>query len=645
MIQLSCNEIKKYYGEALILKAVSFDAKEGERIAIVGKNGCGKTTLLRLLTGKETPDEGTVAIRKEITIGYLEQIPDYENEMSVQDVIEIAFAEQKEIRAQMMEAEHTMGDKEGDALEQALLRYGKLTERYESLDGYRLEERKNRICTGLKLSELFLQKRFSLLSGGEKTLALLAKILLQNPDVLVLDEPTNHLDIVMLDWLEQYLTTYSGTVIVVSHDRYFLDQVATKVIELRDGISIEYIGDYSAYVKEKASREAIQNAVYMEQQKQLAQMERAVKQMREWAARANNEKMFYRAEAMQKRIDRVERVEKPKTEEKPLNIGFGVKERSGKDVLALQHVTKSFGEHLLMKDLNFNVYYGEHVALIGRNGCGKTTLLKLVLGEELPDDGYVKVGESLKIGYLPQQVTFDNEEFTVIEAIRDTMVISEGKARELLARYQFYQEAVFKKIKNLSGGEKSRLKLVILMQKEINFLIMDEPTNHLDIASRESLEEALLTFTGTILFVSHDRYFINRIATRISEMEAMKTTDYYGDLDYYKQKKSERASTENRNLNNNSNMSSSSVNVNSNHTSKSKPVNTQKNYCRESISKNPYKKQALEEQIAQLEASIQSVKEEQEREQNNYMKLMELDENLRKLNEKLEVAMEEWMTL
>lgn len=654
MIQISCNNVKKYYGAELVLQSVSFEAKEGERIAIVGKNGCGKSTLLHLITGKEGVDEGAIAIRKGAKIGYLEQIPKYEETMSALDVLEIAFAMQRNLREQMTSLEEQMAKEEGEQLERVITRYGQLTQQYESLGGYEVEERKNRICTGLKLTESFLQKRFSTLSGGEKTLVLLAKILLQNPDVLVLDEPTNHLDIVMLDWLEQYLKNYEGTVLIVSHDRYFLDQVVTKVIEIADGKAKEYIGNYSAYVKEKEAYEANLNAAYQVQQKQLKQMERAIKQMRDWAARADSEKMFRRAAAMQKRMDRIERVEKPKGEEKPLNLEFGALVRSGKDVLRFQDVCMSYGDKILMKDLSFDVYYQEHVALIGRNGCGKTTLLRLVLGEEQPISGVVKIGESLKIGYLPQQIAFDHEDYSVLETIRDAMVISEGDARKLLARYKFYQDTVFKKVKNLSGGEKSRLKLAILMQQEVNFLILDEPTNHLDIASRERLEEALLSFQGTILLVSHDRYFINRIATRISEMEDFSICNYYGDYAYYKEKKEEKSQRNSVTVSKtqeeykNQKIQKTKENQKTQDESRGKGSSSAENWKanqrRNSLTTgNQYKKNHLEEIIQELEAKIAKIEKEQVEAQSDYVHLMKVEQVLKEENEKLEQAMSEWM--
>ena len=537
MIQIACNELKKYYGTDLILENVNIEANEGDCIAIAGLNGCGKSTVLKMITGQEKCDGGSIALRKGATVGYLEQLPQYDDRMTVNDVLWMAFEKQMAMKVQIEVLESDMGKLEGTALEKVLLRYSRLCEEYESMDGYRTQERLERICIGLKIEESFLKQKFTTLSGGEKTLVGLAKVLLQNPDILILDEPTNHLDLGMLQWLEEYIKAYRGTVLIVSHDRYFLDRTVNKIIEIEDGKSELYPGNFSYYSKEKKRRREAQLAEYKEQQKKIKEMERAIRQMRDWAARADNESMFKRAQAMRNRLDRMEKVEKPKTSGKSLLVDFDDDERSGKDVVFMQDVSKKFGEKELFSAFCMDIYFREHVGIIGKNGCGKTTLLNMLLGKEKADSGDIKIGASIQIGYLPQQVTFQNEDKTVLDTFREDLYVDEGKARELLAKYLFRNEQVFKKVKNLSGGEKSRLLLAKLMQKEINFLILDEPTNHLDITARESLEEALLLFQGTILFVSHDRYFINRIATKIVEIEDKKAVTYPGDYDYYQEEK------------------------------------------------------------------------------------------------------------
>lgn len=468
MIELSCSQLKKYYGAQLVLENITFEVQEGERVAVIGKNGCGKSTILKLITRVEAPDEGCVSIRKNAVTGYLEQMPVYEEKMTVRQVCEQAFCELVMLQEQMQALERALENAAGSGGEEdidvLLKKYTLLQERYEAGGGYEMEERFARICTGLKLSGEFLEAEFRTLSGGEKTLACLAKVLLQNPDILVLDEPTNHLDMSMLQWLEEYLKNYKGTVLMVSHDRYFLDAAATRILEVEDGTAVEYLGNYSYYLEEKERRRQRQLDAYKEQQKKVKAMEKAIKDMRSWAAQADNESMYKRAASMQKRLDRMEKVERPKNEGPGMRVTFEEGERSGKDVLLLEGVAKSFGNKKLFSNLDLEVYYQEHVALLGRNGCGKTTLLRMILGELPADAGSIRVGASARIGYLPQQVRFPREDVSVLEAFRDGLVIGEGKAREELSRYLFTGESVFKKVENLSGGEKSRLYLARLMQ-------------------------------------------------------------------------------------------------------------------------------------------------------------------------------------
>lgn len=643
MIQLSCQEIKKYYGTQLVLNGVSLEVKDGERIALVGKNGCGKSTLLKILVGEENYEDGQVSVRKGAVLGYLEQIPSNTKEKTVLGVLESAFEEQAKLKAQMDESEFRMTKETGEGLERTLKRYGMLTEQYERLGGYEIEERLGKIATGLKFSSSFLQQPYEALSGGEKTVVMLAKVLLQEPDILILDEPTNHLDMWMLDWLEQYLTEYKGCILMVSHDRYFLDLVSTKVMDLEDGKVTAYIGNYTAYVSEKEKKKEEQLAAYKEQQKKMKAMEKAIKDMRNWAAMANNEKMYQRAENMRKRMERMEKVERPKTETEHLRLSFEAKERSGKDVLTLYEVGKYFGDQVLFRNLNMEVYYKEHVALIGKNGCGKSTLLKIILGEEEVREGAIKLGASLRIGYLPQVVTFQNEELTILETFREPLVIPEGRGRELLARYFFYGDMVYKKVKNLSGGEKSRLKLAMLMQQEINFLILDEPTNHLDIASRESLEESLLTFQGTILFVSHDRYFINRVATRISELEYEGLQDYYGDYEYFKEKKRKQMQMLGGSSVNNLPYQEMQKKENTqNHKLKHQPVGESKS---SGSQRNSYLQKQLEEKIDLLEDELERMNEEQESISDDYVRLMELENRKKEIDEQIEELLERLISI
>lgn len=650
MIQLSCSQLKKYYGAQLVLENISFELQEGERTAIIGKNGCGKTTILKLLTGVEKPDEGCVSIRKNAVIGYLEQIPDYQDVMTVRQVCIQAFSELLKLQEQMQALEKQMeqaasssfADQE-DLVNELLRSYTILQGKYEAGGGYEMEERFSRICSGLKLSEEFLESKFASLSGGEKTLASLAKVLLQNPDILVLDEPTNHLDMAMLQWLEEYLRTYQGAVLMVSHDRYFLDALASRILEVEDGKIIEYAGNYSCYLEEKERRRQLQLEAYKEQQKKIKSMEKSIKDMRSWAAQADNESMFKRAASMQKRLDRMEKKERPKKEGPGMRVAFEEGERSGKDVLVLHDVAKSFENKPLFSGLDLDVIFQEHVALLGKNGCGKTTLLRMILGELPVDSGSIRVGNSVRIGYLPQQVHFPREEVSVLEAFRDGLVIGEGKAREELSRYLFTGESVFKKVKNLSGGEKSRLYLAKLMQTGIytpdentqglNFLILDEPTNHLDITSRENLEAALLQFSGTLLIVSHDRYFLNKMANRIVEISQTGTASYSGNYEDYRQEKAKKATAK--------------MPVEPKKKSEQKrEVNKEPNGTSQKGSgRNLYRLRQLEQEIKDLEDQKQLCEAAISEAGTDYERLMELENHKKQMEGLIDDKMAEWLEL
>ena len=536
MIQIAMNQVEKGFSIYPILKGVSFEIQDQERIGIVGRNGCGKTTLFKLFMGIETPDKGEVFIRKGATLGYVEQIPHYETEMTVKDVLQTAFEALNEMARELRTLEEQMSVLTDEALEKCLARYARLSEAFEGQGGYERENRLNRICTGLQFSDSFLAKSFSALSGGEKTTVLLGKVLIQNPDVLLLDEPTNHLDMKAMDWLEEYLSTYKGAVVMISHDRYFLDQVAQKVVEIDNGKAVVYHGNYSYYVKEKERLLLAEFEAYEDQQKKIKAMEKAIKRLRDWANRADNEDMYKKAACMQRRLDKMEKLDKPMTQKK-MDLTFSEANRSGKEVIQIEGLRKSFGDKCVLNGADLRVQYQEHVALIGENGCGKSTLIKILLGEQEADDGLVQLGTRLKIAYLPQNVRFEDEELTVLETFKKDVVMTPTEARSTLAKFLFYGEQVFKKVKGLSGGEKSRLLLCKLLQEEVNLLILDEPTNHLDIESRENLEEALQSFGGTLLFISHDRFFINKLAKRVCEMSQGQIKNYIGNYNDYKEKK------------------------------------------------------------------------------------------------------------
>ena len=629
MIQLALKEVEKYFGGNRIFSNITFEVQSSERVGLIGRTGTGKTTVFKIIAGIEKQDKGSISIRKNSTIGYLHQIPDYPEHYKVIDVLKTAFEIQYEIGKELKILEEQMVSLKDRELENVLRKYGELNELYEAKGGYEIEEKMSKVCTGLKFNDEFLNREFLILSGGEKTIVILGKILLENPDILLLDEPSNHLDVVSIEWLEGYLKAYKGTVIVISHDRYFLDRVVTKIVEIEDGETSFYHGNYSYYVKEKERRVLEQFEAFKDQQKKIKAMEKAIKQLREWAIQGDNEKFFKRAESMQKRLDKIDRVEKPLIDQPKIKLDFNETDRSGKDVVSIKELCKSFDHKKILDDLHLEIKYGERTALIGDNGSGKSTIIKMLLGEIEADSGEVKLGANTKIGYLPQNITFNNEDLTVLEAFREDMFILEGPARGILAKFLFYGESVFKKVKNLSGGEKSRLKLCKLIQNNINLLILDEPTNHLDIDSRENLEEALAEFRGTILFISHDRFFINKLAERICEIEDRKIVNYYGDYEYYREKKNE-------------------IKRNKTEAPKEEKLNKQRESQKpkkQPNSNNLKKTENLENAIQVLEAKLKDIDVEMHNSGSEYEKLLELSKEKQRIQEELDVTIEKWMEI
>ncbi|MBL4931260.1 ribosomal protection-like ABC-F family protein [Clostridium paridis] len=539
MIEIALKDLVKYYGANLVLDSVSFEVHKGEKIGLVGRNGSGKSTILEIISGHEKIDGGILSIRKGAKVGYLKQIPSFPEEYTGRDALNTAFIEINELEVHIAELEKKMSNSSEKELEKVFKQYSEVQQRYELLGGYDKEENLNKVTQGLKINENILNQPFSILSGGEKTTVMLGKILLESPDILLLDEPTNHLDMESLEWLEGYINQYSGTIIIVSHDRYFLDKVATSIVELEDFKSTTYQGNYSSYVKKKDEDLLLQYQAYRDQQKKIDQMEKSIKNLRDWAIRGDNGKFFRRAASMQKRLDKMDKVNKPNLNKKNIKLNLMLEERSGEEVIKVKEATKTFGNKELFINGEFNISYGEKVALIGANGCGKSTFLKILLGYENIDNGIIKLGESVRIAYLPQNIEFNNENTTILECFREDIQILEGKAREYLAKFMFFGESVYKKVGSLSGGEKTRLMLSKLLFNDVNLLILDEPTNHLDIDSIETLEEALEDFQGTIFFISHDRYFINKISNRIVELSDKQFVSYEGDFDYYKVKKDE----------------------------------------------------------------------------------------------------------
>lgn len=555
MYEVEFDGVKKYLDTTLLFRKVSFVVKEDEKVGLVGENGTGKTTILKLIAGMlklnhcagypfaPVPpgyDEGWVKLSKHTTCAYLEQIPQYALGTKVIDVLNGSFEQVHLVERRMRELEVSIQSLDGAQLAIALRKYSDLINQYEVMGGYEIEEKISKICAGLKFKDTFLQQDFNLLSGGEKTTVILGKLLMDTPDVLLLDEPTNHLDIDSVEWLQEYIRNYKGIVIVVSHDRYFLDQFATKIIEIENKMAKTYFGNYSDYIRQKDENLEIQSNHYKEQNKKIDQMESSIKELRAWAKQADNSKFFKRAASMQTKLDKMERIDKPSINRPQMRIKLQTNERSGNIVIKASGISKSFEDKVILDNGDLLIQYGERVALIGPNGCGKTTFLKILLGELLPDYGEVSLGANIMMAYLPQNLYFENEELTVLDYFREDLSVIEGKAREHLAKFLFCGGNVFKKIKLLSGGERVRLMLSKLLFLNVNLLILDEPTNHLDIASIESIEKSLAEFKGSIFFISHDRYFVNKIAQRIIAIENYAFSNYLGNYDYYLEEKLKR---------------------------------------------------------------------------------------------------------
>ena len=528
MIEISLNKINKSYGYNNVLNNLSFDIKTNERVALIGSNGCGKSTTLRIIMGLETSDSGSVSIRKESKIGYLTQIPPEEKDSVIaRNVYLRGVSELLDLENKINTFIENMTSNEKD-----IKIFDKLQEEFRIKGGYNLKERIEKIRSGFKISDELLDREYNKLSGGEKTLINLASIVLSNPDILLLDEPTNHLDIDTLEWFEEYLSNYNGTVVIISHDRYFLDRTVNKIIEMENGSADVYYGNYSYYLKESEKRLMLEFKNYKNQQKEIKALKEAIIRYRQWGTKSDNPMFFRRAKAIETRLEKMDIIEKPKTKS-DLKINLKVDERTSNRVLIISNFDLSIGNRELLKKANMEVYYKERVCLMGKNGVGKTTLIKNILNNTHDN---IKLGANIKIGYIPQEIRFDNENLTIYEHMRRIFVGSESELRSKLNQFYFTSDNINKKIKSLSGGEKVRLKLLELILKNANLLILDEPTNHIDIDTREILEESLLNYEGTILFISHDRYFINKIATKIVTIQDKKMITYDGNYDSIKNK-------------------------------------------------------------------------------------------------------------
>ena len=530
MIDISVsNLVKEFEVGNKILDGLTFQVDTGERVGLLGPNGCGKTTLLRILTGVMDYDEGEVMIAPGKRLGLISQIPVYPDGFTVEDVIDTAFEPLRGMESEMSQLAQRMAAGESDPA--ILARYDKLTAAFQAGGGYETDTNKNKVCNGLSISQAMREQPFDKLSGGEKTRVNLARLILEDTDILLLDEPTNHLDLRATEWLEEYLEKFKGTVLTVSHDRYFLDQVVDRIIEIKEGKAEFYQGNYSFYAVEKERRYEEQLRQYEKEQAKIEQLEKAAQQLRIWAY-SGNDKTFKRAQSMEKRIEKMRSTDRPKKERK-MEVRFGEREFRGDEVMSIKNLSKSFGDRTLFSDVNLEVAGGERIALLGDNGTGKSTLIKIIMGEEEPDGGKIRLGPTVKIGYLPQIIHFDHPERSLVDTMLYDLDCTAQTARNRLASFKFRGEDVFKSVSALSGGEQSRLRLCMLMDAKINLLILDEPTNHLDIQSREWIEEAVEEYEGNLLFVSHDRYFIDRFATRIWMLEEGHITDFKGTYQEY----------------------------------------------------------------------------------------------------------------
>ena len=537
MTDISIANAKKNYGFKNVLDDFALEVTSGEKIGLIGPNGCGKTTLFKLITKEENLDAGSISIRKGANVRLLSQMPPVVGDScTVKDILTRDFKDIFEIEVLMKDLEEQMATAEPDKLEQILDRYGKLQTRFMDLDGYNIDSKISELCNKFRISEDMLNRKFNTLSGGEKTIVNLASIMLSNPDVLLLDEPTNNLDIDTLEWLESYLKNYTGTIILCSHDRYFLDKVVSKIVLIERGKSEIFFGNYSYYLKENERRILAEFEQYKDQQKMIEAMKRKIKQLQEFGKLAypGGESFFKRAASIQKRLDKMELLEKPETaKEIPLN--FQMNDRSGKQVLMVRDFDLSVADKDLLNQVSFNVVFKDRTCLMGKNGSGKSTLIKYIMNlyENEQDDNNIRIGSNVSIGYIPQTIIFEDDNATILDTARKSYYGSETHLRASLAKFMFNGENVFKRVGTLSGGEKVRLKLFELMQKNVNLLIMDEPTNHIDITTQEVLEEALKDYPGTILFISHDRYFINEIAKKILYIENKGIKEYIGNYDDY----------------------------------------------------------------------------------------------------------------
>ncbi len=612
--------IKSFEVGKNLLDGLSFEVQQGEHVGLLGKNGAGKTTIFRILTEEIGYDEGSVEIAPGKKIGLISQIPQYPPDFAVEDVLHCAFQSLHRLRKRMEQLETEMA---GNATEAVLREYDRLANQYETGGGYKMDVSVDKICNGLAISGEMRQQAFSMLSGGEKTRVNLARLLLEETDILLLDEPTNHLDMKSVEWLEEYLLKFKGTVLTISHDRYFLDQVVERIIELRGGKAENYSGNYSFYMEEKEARYQLQLKQYEQEQAKVAQLSYTMERMKGWGI--NNRSLYRRAMSIQSRIDRIQKTERP-VKEKTMRAGFAQREFHGDEVMVLRDLSMAYGDRTLFSGVDMLVQGGDRIALLGDNGTGKSTFLKLLMREEIPTGGRIQFGPSVKMAYLPQIIHFAHPERSVLDTVIYEKNYSTQTARNRLGAFLFSGEDVFKPVSALSGGEQSRLRLCMLMDEEINLLILDEPTNHLDITSREWIENAVAEFSGTLLFVSHDRYFIDQFATRIWELENGKISDFQGNYQQYRAMKANQAQI-------------ASV-------KRAKKKEKQQEKPQKKNQKQLGKQLAqLERDIEKQEALLKTLESEIQKASSDYQKLQEWMEQQSAVQRELEIMYAQWEQL
>ena len=632
---LNVSGISKSFVEERILKCVSFHVEDYEKVALVGINGAGKTTLLRIIVGEMAPDEGLVTLSKGKTIGYLKQNDAVNSDNTIYDELLSVKKDLIDMEHKLREYEGLMNTETGDALNELMERYTKLSDAFDIAGGYKYRSEIIGVLLGLGFEKSEFDKNINTLSGGQKTRVALGKLLLSNPDLIILDEPTNHLDMNSISWLETYLLNYNGAVLVVSHDRYFLDKIATKVVELDATVATVFKGNYSDYAVKKEALRAERLNAYLNQQREIAHQEAVIEKLRSF----NREKSIKRAESRVKALNKIERLEKPTEIDADMKLALIPRVLSGNDVLSVRGISKSFGENTLFEDLSFEIKRGEHVALIGDNGTGKTTILKIINELTEADSGKIVLGSNVEVGYYDQEHHVLHDDSTLFEEISNEYPwLNNTEIRNTLAAFLFTGDDVFKRIKEISGGEKGRVSLAKLMLSNSNFLILDEPTNHLDIQSKEILEDALNDYLGTVLYVSHDRYFINRTADRIIELSGKKLNEYLGNYDYYLEKKAgNNAPAESVSVVSSTSDSSSSgkqdYQAMKAEAARKRKLENDLKKCEEKIAKLEEEKKVLEDKVNDPSVATNSVK------------LQEVVGSINEISDKLEILYEEWENL